>query len=658
MTTGPVNGLGGLEAQFQGGMKLNPERPAYVPPHMRNARGPAPPQFSAPAPAPAGPGYHQSPTGLPTPATTPPQSRGSYAPPAARGAAFPPAAAAGRADDGGWGAAPRRAPEPRSGGFGGGQPGFGSWKNGEHITGARNPRMEKELFGEEGDTVHQHTGINFDKYADIPVEATGTGVPEPVTEFTNPPIDPVLLENIKYARYTTPTPVQKYSLPIVAGGRDLMACAQTGSGKTGGFLFPILSAMFTYGPMAPPPDNNYGGGYNRTRKAYPTALILAPTRELVSQIHDEARKFAYRSWARPAVVYGGADIGQQMRALDRGCDMLSATPGRLVDLIERGKISLANVKYLVLDEADRMLDMGFEPQIRQIVEGEDMPGVHDRQTLMFSATFPKEIQMLARSFLKDYIFLSVGRVGSTSENITQRIEYVDDADKRSLLLDLLLAEQSGGLVLVFVETKRMADTLCDFLCAQRHIATSIHGDRTQREREAALQAFRTGRAPILVATAVAARGLDIPNVTHVILYDLPTDVAEYTHRIGRTGRAGNTGNSTAFFNRQNLNISRELIDLLKEANQVVPQWLVDVSTERSFGGGYGGRGGRGRGGGNRSGGRDVRTQQGGGGFSGGASRGGSGYGGGGGYGGGFGSYGGGGAGGFPPPAASGGASWW
>ncbi|WWD20582.1 ATP-dependent RNA helicase ded1 [Kwoniella shandongensis] len=655
MTTGPISngpvhdsGVTSLESKFNS-IKLNPDRPAYVPPHLRNRPGPPAggpgPTFAAPPPAHAG--YQQSPTGLPTPATTPPAARAAYVPPA-RGAF---GAAPTAAEDGGWGGAPRRAPEPRGFGGAGGPPGYGSWKNGQHILGARNQRLEKELYGEDGDGSQQTTGINFDKYADIPVEATGTGVPEPVTEFTNPPINPVLLENIVYARYTTPTPVQKYSIPIVAGGRDLMACAQTGSGKTGGFLFPILSALYTYGPVAPPLEQNSYGSYNSRRKAYPTALILAPTRELVSQIHEEARKFAYRSWVRPAVVYGGADIGSQIRALDRGCDLLSATPGRLVDLIERGRISLANVKYLVLDEADRMLDMGFEPQIRRIVEGEDMPGVHDRQTLMFSATFPKEIQMLARSFLKDYIFLSVGRVGSTSENITQRIEYVDDHDKRSLLLDLLLAEQSGGLVLVFVETKRMADSLCDFLCAQRHNATSIHGDRTQREREAALHAFKTGRAPILVATAVAARGLDIPHVTHVILYDLPTDVAEYTHRIGRTGRAGNTGTSTAFFNRNNLNIARDLLDLLKDAHQDVPQWLVDISTERSFGGGYGSKSGRGRGGGGggRSGGRDARV--GGGGFS----RGGGGGFGGGGYGGGFG---GGGGGGFPPPAASSGASWW
>jgi len=435
-----------------------------------------------------------------------------------------------------------------------------------------------------------------------------------------------------------------------------MACAQTGSGKTAGFLFPILNALFGQGPMsAPPADYGYG-----RRKAYPTALILAPTRELVSQIHEEARKFAYRSWVRPAVVYGGADIGTQIRALDRGCDLLSATPGRLVDLIDRGKISLANIKYLVLDEADRMLDMGFEPQIRQIVEGADMPGVHDRQTLMFSATFPREIQVLARSFLKDYIFLSVGRVGSTSENITQRVEYVEDQDKKSLLLDLLLAGESGGLVLVFVETKRNADYICDFLCGNRHAATSIHGDRTQREREAALHAFKSGRAPILVATAVAARGLDIPNVTHVILYDLPSDIAEYTHRIGRTGRAGNTGTSTAFFNRNNMSVAKDLLELLKETKaQDVPQWLVDISSERSYGGFSSGRG-RGRGGA-RSGGSDARRGGGGGGFSrnggGGYGGGGGGYGGGGGGFGGSGGFGGGGGGGFPP-AASGGASWW
>lgn len=390
---------------------------------------------------------------------------------------------------------------------------------------------------------------------------------------------------------------------------------QTGSGKTGGFLFPILSASFSNGPRAPPIGAN-GHSHLRTRKAYPTALILAPTRELVNQIHEEARKFAYRSWVRPAVVYGGADINGQLRMIERGCDLLSATPGRLVDLIERGRISLANIRYLVLDEADRMLDMGFEPQIRRIVQEEDMPGVHDRQTLMFSATFPRDIQMLAKDFLKDYVFLSVGRVGSTSENITQKIEYVEDNDKRSVLLDILTSNQSG-LTLVFVETKRMADMLSDFLLGNSFAATSIHGDRTQREREMALQTFRQGRTPVLVATAVAARGLDIPNVTHVINYDLPSDIDDYVHRIGRTGRAGNTGISTAFFNRGNKNIVRDLLELLREANQEIPPWLESVAHESGFGGGgYRGRGGRG--GGVRRGGatRDYRQSGGGGGYGG------------------------------------------
>jgi ATP-dependent RNA helicase DDX3X len=305
-----------------------------------------------------------------------------------------------------------------------------------------------------------------------------------------------------------------------------------------------------------------------------------------------------------------------------------------------------------------MLDMGFEPQIRRIVEGEDMPPTNGRQTLMFSATFPRDIQMLARDFLSDYIFLSVGRVGSTSENITQKIEYVEDPDKRSVLLDILHTH-GAGLTLIFVETKRMADTLSDFLINQGFPATSIHGDRTQRERERALEMFRSGRAPILVATAVAARGLDIPNVKHVVNYDLPTDIDDYVHRIGRTGRAGNTGVSTAFFNRGNRGVVRELIDLLKEANQEVPGFLESIARE---GGGFGGRGGRSGGGRGRgqAATRDVRTFGGGQrpGYAGGMGMGGgmggsSGYGGGPGMGMGGGM---GGGGGYGNP--SGPSSWW
>ncbi|CDO95252.1 unnamed protein product [Kluyveromyces dobzhanskii CBS 2104] len=473
-----------------------------------------------------------------------------------------------------------------SGGHGGNS--SGRWVDGKHVPAAKDASLEVELFGVAEDKSFQSSGINFDNYDDIPVEASGNDVPEPISEFHSPPLDQLLLDNIVLARFTKPTPVQKYSVPIVAAGRDLMACAQTGSGKTGGFLFPVLSESFSSGPAA----NPEGGNNSYIKKVYPTAIILAPTRELATQIYDEAKKFTYRSWVKPMVVYGGASIDQQIKQMRYGCNLLVATPGRLTDLLERRYISLSNVKYLVLDEADRMLDMGFEPQIRRIVEGSDMPSVDNRQTLMFSATFPSEIQHLASDFLKDYIFLSVGRVGSTSENITQKILYVEDFDKNDTLLDLLAAS-NDGLTLIFVETKRAADSLTDFLIMEGFKATAIHGDRTQGERERALSAFKTGRATILVATAVAARGLDIPNVTHVINFDLPNDIDDYVHRIGRTGRAGNTGVATTFFNRGNKNVAKDMVNLLGEANQEVPSFLTTIMREASSGRGGSSRGGRG-----------------------------------------------------------------
>ena len=293
----------------------------------------------------------------------------------------------------------------------------------------RNERIEKQLFG------NSHTGINFDKYEDIPVEATGNDVPTHIESFSEIKFREPLQSNIDLAKYDRPTPVQKYAIPIICAKRDLMACAQTGSGKTAAFLVPILDQIFESGlPQNLPPSRP--GSRN---KQYPLALILAPTRELALQIYEEAQKFAYRSRIRPCVVYGGADPVSQMRDLDRGCHILVATPGRLLDMVERGKVSLEMVRFLVLDEADRMLDMGFEPQIRRIVLQDNMPPVKERQTLMFSATFPKKVQELARNFMDNYIFLAVGRVGSTSENITQKVVWVDEQDKRSFLLDLLNA---------------------------------------------------------------------------------------------------------------------------------------------------------------------------------------------------------------------------
>lgn len=513
----------------------------------------------------------------------------------------------------------------------------------------RNERLEQELFV----VGHGPSGINFDRYEDIPVEATGSDVPNGIEDFDQVKLTEIIANNIQMAHYTKPTPVQKNALPIILAKRDLMACAQTGSGKTAAFLVPILNHIYEAGPA---PGSLAGSNYGSRRKQFPLALILAPTRELATQIFEESRKFSYRSRVRPCVVYGGANVGEQMRDLDRGCHLLVATPGRLVDMLERGKVSLESCKYLVLDEADRMLDMGFEPQIRRIVEQDNMPSVGKRQTLMFSATFPKEIQMLARDFLHDYIFLAIGRVGSTSENITQKIVWVEEPDKREFLLDLLVAAglaktaaEEASLTLVFVETKKGADQLDEFLYNEGFPVSSIHGDRTQREREEALRTFRCGKTPVLVATAVAARGLDIPNVKHVINFDLPSDIEEYVHRIGRTGRMGNLGLATSFFNDKNRNLTKDLVELILESSQELPNWLESLAMEnRSYGGGGAPRRGRGK----SFGSRDYRMDQsrGGGNRSHGAGGGGgrSSYGGGGG-----GGYGGGGGGWSGPPGTGG-----
>jgi ATP-dependent RNA helicase DDX3X len=246
----------------------------------------------------------------------------------------------------------------------------------------RNERVERELFS------GPNHGINFDKYEDIPVVPSGSNIPKSIENFSEVDLGPIIHFCIDLSSYVKPTPVQKFAIPIIVAKRDVMACAQTGSGKTAAFLLPILSLIFKSGPPDIPPQMRF------RNKQYPLALVLAPTRELASQIYDEARKFSYRSHVKPCVVYGGADIQGQIRDLERGCHLLVATPGRLVDMMERGRVGLNFIKFLVLDEADRMLDMGFEPQIRHIVQDNSMPVVSDRQTLMFSATFPKEIQVM------------------------------------------------------------------------------------------------------------------------------------------------------------------------------------------------------------------------------------------------------------------------
>ncbi|TKY53229.1 DEAD-box ATP-dependent RNA helicase 37 [Spatholobus suberectus] len=459
-----------------------------------------------------------------------------------------------------------------------------------------NDEAEDQSFSEQ-----ENTGINFDAYDDIPVETSGENVPPPVNTFAEIDLGEALNQNIQRCKYVKPTPVQRYAIPISLAGRDLMACAQTGSGKTAAFCFPIISGIMR---------EHYVQRPRVARTAFPLALILSPTRELSCQIHDEAKKFSYQTGVKVVVAYGGAPINQQLRELERGVDILVATPGRLVDLLERARVSLQMIRYLALDEADRMLDMGFEPQIRKIVEQMDMPPPGMRQTLLFSATFPKEIQRLASDFLANYVFLTVGRVGSSTDLIAQRVEYVLESDKRSHLMDLLHAQRENGiygkqgLTLVFVETKKGADALEHCLCVNGFPAASIHGDRTQQERELALRSFKTGNTPILVATDVAARGLDIPRVAHVVNFDLPNDIDDYVHRIGRTGRAGKMGLATAFFNESNLSLAKPLADLMQEANQEVPAWLTRYAARATYSGGNRNR----RSGGSRFGVRDFRRE--------------------------------------------------
>lgn len=443
-----------------------------------------------------------------------------------------------------------------------------------------------------------NSGINFSKYENIPVKVTGEEVPDKIDTFDDANLSSLLMTNISKSKYLSPTPVQKYALPMVLGGRDVMGCAQTGSGKTAAFLIPIIHKLLEGGV----------GGNGGHSTSCPEVVIMSPTRELAIQIKDEARKFCMGSPLRCVVAYGGTSVSHQASILAEGCNILVATPGRLNDFVERGKVSYSRLQFLVLDEADRMLDMGFKEDIGRMVRNTDMPSKGTRQTLMFSATYPDEIQKMAFEFMSNYLFLAVGVVGGACSDVSQTFLQVPMYEKREKLLDLVResATQSKGLpskTLVFVETKKTADFIASYLCQSELAATSIHGDRLQREREEALKDFKGDRKPVLVATAVAARGLDIRGVQHVVNYDLPKSIDEYVHRIGRTGRLGNTGRATSFFDiQQDSGLAGDLVRVLADSQQNVPNWLEDEARRNPEG--HSGTSG------SRFGAKDIRTQTG------------------------------------------------
>jgi len=433
---------------------------------------------------------------------------------------------------------------------------------------------ELETFGERK---QRGGGIDFDQYDNIPVEVTGNGNDkyEPIKRFSEFKLADALEWNLDRCGYDRPTPIQKYAIPIVVGGRDLMACAQTGSGKTCAFMVPCIQSLLSSGP--PQTQGN-------PRSPMPCAVVLAPTRELAIQIHEEGMKFSYKTGIQTRIVYGGADIREQLREMGKGTDILVATPGRLTDFIGRSSVDMGWTQFLILDEADRMLDMGFEPQVREIVmqSGLGRKRSSPRQNMMFSATFAGTVQKMAGDFMVDYLFITVGRVGSCSETITQTLFYVEDGKGKTRALAKIYSEHAppvGQLTVIFVETKRRADEIETDLWEAGLRVCAIHGDRDQQQRELALEAFKSGENPILVATDVAARGLDISNVGLVINYDMPKRMDDYVHRIGRTGRAGKRGQAIGFINEKCWYCD-ELAELLDQAKQEVPGWLRSVAKSR------------------------------------------------------------------------------
>jgi ATP-dependent RNA helicase RhlE len=338
-------------------------------------------------------------------------------------------------------------------------------------------------------------------------------------------LQPALWMRCEQLGFTEPTPIQKQAIPVVLDGDDIIACAETGTGKTAAFLLPILHKL------------------NTGKKLVGTkVLVLAPTRELANQIHDACKQFAPKGITCAAII-GGAGYKAQTDAIKRGVTILIATPGRLIDFMEQGMIDFSKLTTLVLDEADRMLDMGFLPAIKRIVK--TVPA--KRQTLFFSATMASEIERIARTIVNDEaVFIEVSPRGTAAGTIEQIAYPVAHQSKMPLLLDLL-EKEDWERVLVFTRTKRGADRLAHILEKRSHSSNRIHGDRSQSQREAALRSFKAGKTRVLVATDVAARGIDIDSVSHVINYDIPEAPEDYVHRIGRTGRAGNSGQAITLF---------------------------------------------------------------------------------------------------------------
>ncbi|MFV1921285.1 MAG: DEAD/DEAH box helicase [Methylotenera sp.] len=357
--------------------------------------------------------------------------------------------------------------------------------------------------------------------------------------FESLDLHPTILKAVAEAGYINPTPIQAQAIPAVLDGRDILASAQTGTGKTAGFTLPALNLLATP---------------HESRSRGPRILVLVPTRELAAQVNDSARKYGKYLRARTVSIVGGMPYPLQNKLLSQPLDMLVATPGRFIDHMECGRIDLTRLQMLVLDEADRMLDMGFMPDVQRICDA--LP--KERQTLLFSATLDGNIGRIAQDILNNPVTIQVAAQKEKHENIEQRLHHVDDLNHKNKLLEHLLIEPDVNQAIIFTSTKRHADLLAEDLYAAGHKTAALHGDMTQGARNRTLTKLRHGDVKVLVATDVAARGIDVKGISHVINYDLPKFAEDYVHRIGRTGRAGQKGIAIAFASNMDRHVLRKI----------------------------------------------------------------------------------------------------
>ena len=379
--------------------------------------------------------------------------------------------------------------------------------------------------------------------------------------FASLNLDNALLRAIEESGYTTPTAIQAQAIPVVTAGHDLMASAQTGTGKTAAFMLPALNLLATP---------------HELKSRGPRILVLVPTRELATQVNDAARKYGKFIRARTVSIVGGMAYPLQNKLLSQPLDILVATPGRLLDHMERGRIDLSRLQMLVLDEADRMLDMGFLPDVERICE----QLTAERQTLLFSATLDGDIARIAKQILKNPKTIQIATQKEKHANIEQRLHYVDDMTHKNKLLEHLLIAPEVNQAIIFTSTKRHCDVLAEDLYAAGHKTAALHGDMTQGARNRTLTKLRQGDVKVLVATDVAARGIDVHGISHVINYDLPKFAEDYVHRIGRTGRAGNTGIAISFAS----NIDRHILRKIEQftGNRMAPSAIEGFEPKRAM----------------------------------------------------------------------------